>query len=77
MFNSMSASGSAPKTCANNDNIVLEDARLDQLYCDFIVEKNKPSDEGEMAQLHNDHSSGVSQEQMTDSEATYTDPTPH
>ncbi|WVQ92518.1 hypothetical protein IAS59_006329 [Cryptococcus gattii] len=30
---SMSASGSAPKTCANNDNIVLEDARLDQLYC--------------------------------------------
>lgn len=28
-----------------------------------------------MAQLHNDHSSDNSQEQMTDSEATYTDPT--
>lgn len=70
----MSASGSAPKTCANNDKVILEDARLDQLYCDFIVEKNKRSDEGEMAQRHKDHSSDDSQEQMKDSEATYTDP---
>lgn len=65
----MSASGSAPKTCANNGNVILEDARLDQLYCDFIVEKKKPSDEGEMAQRHKDHSSDDSQEQMKDSEA--------
>lgn len=73
LFNSLLASGPPSGTCSNDGKTVLEDACLDQLYWGSIVEGNRPGEEEEKEQLYSDHPPGDSQEQMLDSETTYTD----